>query len=77
MKAINVIRKYGSKAALAATAAAMPVLAMANENAMVTAATTELNNGKAAVAAIGPIVIGIAVSVVVVGLVIKLARRGG
>lgn len=77
MKVMNAFHKYGSKVAFAAAAAALPVLAMANENALVQAATTELNTGKAAVAAIGPVVIGIAVSVVVVGLIIKLARRGG
>ena len=59
------------------TTTALPAIAMANDSALLTAAKNELNQAKAAVDAIGPIAIGIAVSIVVVGLIIKASRKAG
>lgn len=77
MKIMNTCRKYGQKAALAATAVALPAMAMANDNALVTAATGELATAKGAVTSIGGVVIGVVATLVVVGLIIKAMRKGG
>lgn len=77
MKMMNICRKYGQKAALAATAVALPVVAMANDNGLVTAATGELATAKGGVTSIGGVVLGVVATLVVLGLIIKAMRKGG
>lgn len=60
-----------------ATMAALPAVALAEDNPLVTAATTELTGAKGAVNSIGAIVIGVAATLVMVGLIIKSMRKGG
>ena len=70
--------KNKAKYALATVAvAAMSAPAMAEDSALVTAAKAELVGAKDAVNSIGAVVIGIAASMVVVGLIIKAVRKGG
>ena len=57
--------------------AVMSLPAMAEDSALVTAAKAELAGAKDAVNSIGAVVIGIAASMVVVGLIIKAVRKGG
>ena len=60
-----------------ASVAIMSLPAMAEDSALVTAAKAELAGAKDAVNSIGAVVIGIAASMVVVGLIIKAVRKGG
>lgn len=60
-----------------ASVAFMSLPAMAEDSALVTAAKAELAGAKDAVNSIGAVVIGIAASMVVVGLIIKAVRKGG
>lgn len=60
-----------------ATMAALPAIAMAEDSPLVTAAKAELTGAKGAVSSIGEIVIGVAATLVVVGLIIKSMRKGG
>ena len=78
MKLMNICRKYGSKLTVVAAAPLfLATQAWAEDNALVTAAKAELAGAKDAVNSIGAVVIGIAASMVVVGLIIKAVRKGG
>lgn len=57
--------------------AIMSLPAMAEDNALVTAAKAELASAKDGVSSIGAVVIGVAAAMVVVGLIIKAVRKGG
>lgn len=72
---MNIKNKLQHAAAFVAVSA-MPVLAFAEDNALVNAAKTELEGAKGAVSSVGAIVIGIAASIVVVGLILKVSRKG-
>lgn len=60
-----------------ASVAIMSLPAMAEDIALVTAAKAELASAKDGVSSIGAVVIGVAASMVVVGLIIKAVRKGG
>lgn len=60
-----------------ASVAIMSLPAMAEDSALITAAKTELAGAKEGVSSIGVVVIGVAASMVVVGLIIKAVRKGG
>lgn len=60
-----------------ASVALMSLPALAEDNALVTAAKAELASAKDGVSSIGAVVIGVAAAMVVVGLIIKAVRKGG
>lgn len=68
MKLMNTCRKYGQKAALAATAVALPALAMANDSNLLQQAGTEIGALKTGIIAFGLIVIGIAIALATIGV---------
>lgn len=71
------IKTKFQQAAAFVTVSALPVLAFAEDSALVTAAKAELASAKDGVSSIGAVVIGVAAAMVVVGLIIKAVRKGG
>lgn len=60
-----------------ASVAIMSLPVMAEDSTLITAAKAELVSAKDGVSSIGAVVIGVAASMVVVGLIIKAVRKGG
>lgn len=77
MKHMQTVRRYGSKALVAAAAFGSSMLVMAEDSGIAAAAKAELAGAKTDVNAVGVVMVGIVAAVAVIGLVIALVRRGG
>jgi len=76
MKHMQTVRRYGSKALVAAAAFGSSMAVMAADG-IAAGAVTELSAAKGDANTVGIAIVGIVAAVAVIGIIIGLVRRGG